>query len=201
MTNLLVGTTNRYKAELYRDMLGNNATIFTPGDLSLNLNVEEDPYDIVGNSQLKAKTFAAAANMMTISDDSGIFIPALGGQPGVAARRWGGELPATTTDEEWIDYYQTKVATLEDDQLAVTRRQVITLAHPNGEHRTLDFVTSGELLRERAQQDYPAGGPFAVLFKVAEFNKPEIHLTPEEKALFMNKIQSGVLNAVRGLIY
>lgn len=200
MTDILIGTTNQYKAGFYRDTLGTEATVFTPADLGIKLDIEEDLYDIVGNSQKKARTFARAAGMLALSDDSGIFIPALNNHPGVAARRWGGELPSTTTDEEWIEYFLHKTADLGDDERAVIKRQVISVARPDGEVRTLDASTTGQLLRERARPTYPAGGPFSVFFRVDEFNKAEIDLNDQEKALFTARIKEGVLDALHKLI-
>lgn len=201
MTNLLIGSTNQYKIDMYRNLLEGEANIFTPADLQLQLDIQEDLYDITGNSIKKAKAFASAANMLALSDDSGIFIPALNNEPGVAARRWGGELPATTSDEEWIAHYQKKISTLGDDELAVNRRQVITLAPPVGDPIVIDMPSSGTLLRERAQPTYPAGGPFAVFFWINEFGKAEIDLSDAEKSLFNEKIRANVLKALHSLTY
>ena len=46
--------------------------------------------------------------MMCLGDDTGFFIKELNGEPGVALRRWGGELPEETTGEEFWDYLQQK---------------------------------------------------------------------------------------------
>ena len=199
MTNLLIGTSNQYKVGLYRGMLASEVAVMTPRELGIKLEIEEDLYDIVGNSQKKARAFAKAANMLALSDDSGIFIPALNNEPGVAARRWGGELPDTTNDEEWIEHFLHKTADLPDDQRTVNRRQVITLATPAGAVETLDIATTGTLLRERAQPTYPAGGPFAVFFSVDEFGKAEIDLNHGEKALFTARIKVAVIQALNNL--
>lgn len=199
MSNVLIGTSNQYKAGFYRDMLDGEMTVHTPRDLSINLTIDEDLHDIVGNSRKKARAFAKATGMLALSDDSGIFIPALGGEPGVAARRWGGELPETVSDEEWIDHFLHKTAELNDTDRAVIKRQVITLAQPDGRAETLDFSTPGTLLRERARPTYPAGGPFSVFFEVNEFGKAEIDLTPQDKRQFTQRIRRGVVQALKNL--
>lgn len=199
MTNLLIGTSNQYKVGFYRDMLTSDVDVTTPHEQGIKIDIDEDLYDIVGNSQKKALAFAKAADMLALSDDSGIFIPALNNEPGVAARRWGGELPDTTSDEEWIEHFLYKTTDLADDQRTVNRRQVITLATPAGAVETLDMATTGTLLRERAQPTYPAGGPFAVFFSVDEFGKAEIDLNHDEKALFTARIKAGVMHALNNL--
>lgn len=199
MTNLLIGTSNQYKASMYRELFASELTVVTPREQGISVTIDEDLYDIVGNSQKKARTFAAAANMLALSDDSGIFIPALNSEPGVAARRWGGELPETVSDEDWIMHLIAKTGHLTDGERTVNRRQVITLARPDGEVETVDIHTTGTLLRDRAQGDYEPGGPFAVFFHIDEFGKAEIDLTADEKQLYSAKIKSGILQALQKL--
>jgi XTP/dITP diphosphohydrolase len=45
----------------------------------------------LANAQKKAREYAAAANLPTLADDSGITVTALGGRPGVQSARYGGD--------------------------------------------------------------------------------------------------------------
>lgn len=199
MNKLLIGTGNQHKIGLYREMLGDELSIVTPTDvLSHPVEVDEDMFDIVGNSQLKATMFAKASNLMALSDDSGIFIPALNNEPGVAARRWGGELPGDVSDEDWVEFFLAKTSSLRDDQLAAVKRQVITLAQPNGDHRTLEFVTNGTLLRESAGQ-YTKGGPFASFFYIDELGKAEVNLIADDKEAHLTDLKKRIIEAVQDL--
>lgn len=49
---------------------------------------EETEPDFVGNALLKARAYAAAAGGLTISEDSGLVVPALGGLPGAYSARF-----------------------------------------------------------------------------------------------------------------
>jgi XTP/dITP diphosphohydrolase len=42
------------------------------------------------NARAKARHYAAATGQLTVAEDSGLEIDALGGAPGVASARWGG---------------------------------------------------------------------------------------------------------------
>jgi XTP/dITP diphosphohydrolase len=199
MSELLIGTGNQYKIALYRDMLGDDIDVVTPADVDRELDIAEDMFDIVGNSRKKARAYSKAAGMLALSDDSGIFIPALNGEPGVAARRWAGELPADVSDEDWIEYFLQKTANLSGDQLAVTKRQVITVAKPSGHIRGHEFDTTGTLLREPSPAGYIPGGPFGAYFQLDEFGKTESELTPDQSGRHLSEIKQRILQSVNEL--
>ncbi len=53
-------------------------------------DVVEDADTLIGNARLKAAAICAAANLSAVSDDTGLFVDALGGAPGVYAARFAG---------------------------------------------------------------------------------------------------------------
>ncbi|MEP7045473.1 MAG: RdgB/HAM1 family non-canonical purine NTP pyrophosphatase [Ilumatobacteraceae bacterium] len=53
--------------------------------------VVEDADTLVGNARLKASAICAATGLPAVSDDTGLFVNALDGAPGVYAARYAGE--------------------------------------------------------------------------------------------------------------
>jgi XTP/dITP diphosphohydrolase len=53
--------------------------------------VVEDADTLLGNARLKAAAVCAATGLPSVSDDTGLFVDALGGAPGVYAARFAGE--------------------------------------------------------------------------------------------------------------
>ena len=87
---LLVATTNRGKQREFRRLLsGLEAEVVTPDQLGIELDVPEphDTYD--ENATVKAVAYARASGLVTMADDSGIEVAALGWGPGVRSARWG----------------------------------------------------------------------------------------------------------------
>lgn len=64
--------------------------VVVPADLGINLDVEEGETSFVANAMLKARAFRRASGVLTIAEDSGFEVDALGGEPGVISARWGG---------------------------------------------------------------------------------------------------------------
>lgn len=54
-------------------------------------DVVEDADTLIGNARLKAQAICAATGLPAVSDDTGLFVDALGGAPGVYAARFAGE--------------------------------------------------------------------------------------------------------------
>jgi XTP/dITP diphosphohydrolase len=51
---------------------------------------EETEVSFVGNALLKARLAADASGLIALSDDSGLSVTALGGEPGIYSARWAG---------------------------------------------------------------------------------------------------------------
>ena len=56
-------------------------------------DVDEDAPDLVGNARLKALAMCEATGLGAVSDDTGLEVDALGGEPGVRSARFAGEPP------------------------------------------------------------------------------------------------------------
>jgi len=57
----------------------------------LNLPEPEETGDsFIANAELKARAAATASGRIALADDSGLVVPALGGQPGIYSARWAG---------------------------------------------------------------------------------------------------------------
>jgi XTP/dITP diphosphohydrolase len=59
------------------------------GELSL-AEPEETGTTFLANAELKSRAAATVSELPSFADDSGLVVPALGGQPGIYSARWGG---------------------------------------------------------------------------------------------------------------
>ena len=63
--------------------------VVSAGELGLPEPVEDAP-DFIGNAKIKALAAARASGLPALSDDSGLVVHALGGDPGIYSARWAG---------------------------------------------------------------------------------------------------------------
>ncbi|HVH41693.1 MAG TPA: RdgB/HAM1 family non-canonical purine NTP pyrophosphatase [Labilithrix sp.] len=91
--SLLIATNNRGKLDELRHLLaGLDVEVLSLRDVSKKpINVVEDGETFVDNAIKKAREVANATMMLTLADDSGLEVDALGGAPGVRSARFAGE--------------------------------------------------------------------------------------------------------------
>ena len=85
---VLVATGNPHKASELGALLGEHFTLALPEEWA---PVEETATTLWGNARLKARYLFEQYQKPVIADDSGIFVSALGGAPGVRSARFAGE--------------------------------------------------------------------------------------------------------------
>ena len=92
MSLLLFATTNRGKQrEIARIMEGSGWEVVFPQQLDAVIEVEETGTTFIENARLKAFAYHYRhSDMWVAAEDSGIVVPALGGEPGVYSARYGG---------------------------------------------------------------------------------------------------------------
>ncbi|HWH76878.1 MAG TPA: XTP/dITP diphosphatase [Candidatus Binatus sp.] len=92
MIDLLVATTNAGKfAEVKAFLEKLPLRIISPRDLVNPPSVVEDGATFEANALKKARTLAQFSGLLTLADDSGIEVDALGGAPGIFSARYCGE--------------------------------------------------------------------------------------------------------------
>lgn len=89
---LLVATNNKGKLKEFNEILGElGIECVSLKDMGITVDVEETGTTFLENALLKAKEIYKIAGIPTISDDSGLMVDALSGEPGVYSARYAGE--------------------------------------------------------------------------------------------------------------
>jgi len=87
---ILVGTNNSGKLMEIKGLLPQNLKIYSTSDFKIK-SPTENGKTFIENSLIKAKYFSKKSKMICLSDDSGLEIDALEGNPGIYSARWGGK--------------------------------------------------------------------------------------------------------------
>ena len=89
---ILIATTSNGKARELATLLKKLPFSFVSlKDIGIDKDVEETGSTFEENAVIKASFYAKLSGMLTIADDSGLEVDALGGKPGVHSKRFAGE--------------------------------------------------------------------------------------------------------------
>lgn len=139
--NLLVCTTNAHKSAEIQRILGHVPyKIVTPVDAGLSITVIEDGKNYQENAEKKALAFAKTSGLLSIADDSGIEIAAMGGRPGIRSARYGGE---NASDQDRVRLVLKELIEVPWERRNCRYIAVISLASPNGQVHSFEGSYAG----------------------------------------------------------
>lgn len=88
---LVAATKNAHKLTEFRRILEPlGYEVLSQADVHVDIDVEETGTTFEENAALKARAIYKATGLVTVADDSGLEVDALGGEPGVYSARYGG---------------------------------------------------------------------------------------------------------------
>ena len=86
---LLIATTNAGKKREFISLLpGSNLQLIFPDELGIMMEVEETGNTYAENAILKAEALCKLSGLVTLADDTGLEVAALGGRPGLYSARY-----------------------------------------------------------------------------------------------------------------
>jgi XTP/dITP diphosphohydrolase len=143
VTTFVLATANSHKAEEMREVLAPLGVelLARPADVP---DVDETESTLEGNALLKARALCAASGRAAIADDTGLFIDALEGRPGVWSARYAGE-HATYADN--VEKALLELADVPDAQRRAQFRTVIAVAFPDGSSWWVEGALAGAMAR------------------------------------------------------
>jgi XTP/dITP diphosphohydrolase len=127
---LLLATNNRGKARELKLLLRElPLELVLPDELGITAEVEETGRSLEENAKIKATVLAKRSGLLSLADDSGLEVDALGGEPGPLSARYAGE---GASDKERVDYLLAKLKGVPREKRTARFRCVIAIATPEG---------------------------------------------------------------------
>jgi XTP/dITP diphosphohydrolase len=88
---VLIATTSAGKLREWQALLSDlPLELVSLADAGIDFDVDETGATFAENAVLKAEAYGRASRMLTLAEDSGLCVAALGGAPGVHSARWEG---------------------------------------------------------------------------------------------------------------
>ena len=174
---LLVATHNPGKVREYRQLLaGLPLELLSLDDLGITEDVEETGSTFSENAWLKAHSYSRLGQLLTLSDDSGLEVDALGGAPGVHSARYGGA--SCRTDEERVTLLLENMAGVPWERRTARFRCVIAICEPGGMEVSVVGSVAGMVQYEPRGTE---GFGYDPIFYLPSFRRTLSELTMAEK--------------------
>ena len=178
ITKIVVASHNEGKVREIRDLLAPfGVETVSAGELDLP-EPEETEDSFIGNAELKARAAANASGLPALSDDSGLAVDALNGDPGIYAARWA-EKPSCEGGGRDFDMAMWHV----NDRIGEGVRTArficaLCLAYPNGKAESYEGKVEGEII-------WPPRGDkgfgYDAIFQAIGDRKTFAEIDPQEK--------------------
>ncbi|MDO5715693.1 MAG: RdgB/HAM1 family non-canonical purine NTP pyrophosphatase [Tissierellia bacterium] len=142
---LILSTDNPHKLIEIKNILKElPLEVLTKSDIGCGeIKVEENRDTLEGNALLKAQAISQKTDGFVLADDTGLFIPALEGEPGVHSARYAGE----HDDEKNRQKVLKKLKTKEDRSCYF--KTVLVLIDPLKEIKTIEGICKGQITHSK----------------------------------------------------
>lgn len=182
---ILVATTNKGKLREYAELLADLPVEWVSlADVGIATDVKETGETFEENARLKASAYARESGLLTLADDSGLEVEALGGAPGVQSARYAG--PGASDQER----YQLLLANLEgvpDEDRKARFVCVIAVATPEGDMISAEGFRGGYIIREPRGEH---GFGYDPVFWIPGYRVTMAELEPEVKNRISHRAQA-----------
>ncbi len=140
---LIFATNNQHKVDEIRAVLGNEPEIITLAEAGINIDIPE-PYDTLeDNASGKSRTIYEMTGTNCFSEDTGLEVTALDGEPGVKSARYAGNNRSFDAN---IEKLLINLAAKEDRSARF--RTVISLLI-DGKETLFEGICTGKIIEER----------------------------------------------------
>ena len=178
MTELIFATNNANKAAEINSIIGSRIKVITMAEAGLNIDIPE-PYDTLQeNASTKSDTVFKMLGKNCFSEDTGLEVYALNGEPGVRSARYAGD---EKNNEANIDLLLSKLA-IQTDRSA-RFRTVISLLW-KGKEYFFEGVCEGRILKEKKGSQ---GFGYDAVFMPDGSDKSFAEMEMTEKNLFSHR--------------
>lgn len=173
---IIFATGNKNKLREVREILeGLDLEVVSMKEAGIDVDIVEDGKTFAENALIKARAVCKASGEVTMADDSGLVVDALGGEPGIYSARWMGEDTSYTIKNAAII---ERLAGVPDEERSARFICAIACVYPDGTEDVTEAPYEGRIGYEAKGEN---GFGYDPIFYVPEKGQYSAELSPEEK--------------------
>ena len=178
---LIFATNNQYKVEEIRSVLVNKFNIITLQEAGIDIDIPE-PYDTLEkNASGKSRTIFQMTGINCFSEDTGLEVTALNGEPGVKSARYAGDGRSFDKNIEKL------LINLADKPDRGARFRTIISLILDGKETLFEGICEGRIIEEKRGS---GGFGYDPIFVPSGSNKTFAEMTMEEKTQYSHRARA-----------
>jgi XTP/dITP diphosphohydrolase len=187
MRRLVLATKNKGKIVEFERLLNQHAQsikVLGLTDFPDMPDVTESGETLSENAKLKAKSISIATNLPCLADDSGLFIDALAGDPGIYSARWAGYEGSDSGERDRmnIEKVLTQLKDVPVQNRGAQFKAVVAFYKPTADGLAIEKEELGVMPGEIVLAPLGDGGfGYDPIFKPAGFDQTLAQLSPGVK--------------------
>lgn len=178
---LIFATNNQHKVEEIRSVLANKFDIITLKEAGIDIDIPEPYATLEENASGKSATIFQLTGINCFSEDTGLEVVSLNGEPGVKSARYAGD---DRTFDKNIEKLLVNLAGKSDRSARF--RTIISLIL-DGKETLFEGICEGKIITERKGT---RGFGYDPVFVPAESNKTFAEMTLPEKSQFSHRARA-----------
>lgn len=178
---LIFATNNQHKVDEIRSVLVNKFDIITLQEAGIDIDIPE-PYDTLEeNASCKSGTIFKMTGTNCFSEDTGLEVTALNGEPGVKSARYAGD------DRSFNKNIEKLLINLADKSDRTAQFRTIISLILDGKETLFDGICEGKIIDERKGSH---GFGYDPVFVPAGSNKTFAEMTMAEKTKYSHRARA-----------
>ncbi|HEY6978870.1 MAG TPA: RdgB/HAM1 family non-canonical purine NTP pyrophosphatase [Chitinophagaceae bacterium] len=175
---LIFATNNQHKVEEARSVIGNNIILISLKEAGIDIDIPEPYFTLEANASEKSRTIYKLTKQNCFSEDTGLEVEALNGEPGVKSARYAGDEKNFQAN---IDKLLSKMS--EQENRRAKFRTVISLIWDDKEF-LFEGASEGKIINEQRGK---YGFGYDPVFVPDESEKTFSEMTLEEKNKYSHR--------------
>lgn len=178
MNKLIFATNNQHKVDEIRIVLGHIFDIITLREAGINIDIPEPHDTLEANAKEKSSVIYKLTSQNCFSEDTGLEVDALNGEPGVKSARYAGE------SRSFEDNIDKLLNNLKPSVNRSARFKTVISLILNGKENQFEGICEGTILKERKGIN---GFGYDPVFVPAGSTKTFAEMNMEEKSAFSHR--------------
>ena len=184
MKRIILATKNRGKLREFQALFDKGTELLSLNDFPGMPEIIEDGRTFFENALKKARLVSKWTGEVSLADDSGLEVDALGARPGIYSARYSGP---GSTDQANIEKLLGELAGISPELRTARFRCVLVLYYQNDTYDSVEGVLEGRIAEETRGSN---GFGYDPVFWVPEYGKTVAEMSPDLKNRISHRSQA-----------